>query len=51
VMALRDHAGLDHFDPAVSFVLTCVVTAFGSIAALIVIRTTAPPRLSRWLGA
>ena len=51
VMALRDHAGLDRFDPAVSFVLTYVVTAFGCIAALIVIRTTAPPRLSRWLGA
>jgi surface polysaccharide O-acyltransferase-like enzyme len=51
VMALRDHAGLDRFDPAVSFALTYVVTAFGSIAALIIMRTTAPPRLSRWLGA
>ena len=51
VMALRDHARLDRFDPAASFALTYVVTAFGSIAALIIIRTTAPPRLSRWLGA
>jgi surface polysaccharide O-acyltransferase-like enzyme len=51
VMALRDHASLDRFDPAVSFALTYVVTALGSIAALIVIRTTAPARLSRWLGA
>jgi surface polysaccharide O-acyltransferase-like enzyme len=51
VMALRDHAGLDRFDPAVSFALTFAVTAFGSIAALTLLRTTAPPRLSRWLGA
>jgi peptidoglycan/LPS O-acetylase OafA/YrhL len=51
VMALRDHAGLDRFDPAVSFSLTLVVTALGSIAALTAIRTAAPARLSRWLGA
>jgi surface polysaccharide O-acyltransferase-like enzyme len=51
VMALRDHAGLSRFDPAVSFALTFVVTALGSIAALIAIRTTAPARPSRWLGA
>jgi surface polysaccharide O-acyltransferase-like enzyme len=51
VMALRDHAGLDRFDPAVSFVITYAVTAIGSISALVLIRSSAPPRLSRWLGA
>jgi hypothetical protein len=51
VMALRDHAGLDRFDPAASFVITCAVTTIGSIAALILVRASATPRLSRWLGA
>jgi len=51
VMALRDHAGLDRFDPAVGFVITYAVTATGSIAALFLIRASAPARLSRWLGA
>jgi peptidoglycan/LPS O-acetylase OafA/YrhL len=51
VMALRDHAGLDRFDPAIGFVITYVVTAIGSIAALILIRASTPVRLSRWLGA
>jgi surface polysaccharide O-acyltransferase-like enzyme len=49
VMALRDHARLER--PALSFALTYIVTAFGSIAALAAIRLVAPPRLSRWLGA
>jgi surface polysaccharide O-acyltransferase-like enzyme len=51
VMALRDHAGLDRFDPTTSFVITYALTAIGSIAALILIRASAPARLSRWLGA
>lgn len=51
VMALRDHAGLDRFDPSIGFVITYSVTAIGSIGALILIRASAPPRLSRWLGA
>ena len=51
VMALHDHAGLDRFDPATAFVITYAVTAIGSIAALFLIRASAPARLSRWLGA
>jgi hypothetical protein len=51
VMALRDHAGLDRFDPTTSFVITYALTAIGGIAALILIRACAPARLSRWLGA
>jgi surface polysaccharide O-acyltransferase-like enzyme len=51
VMTLRDHARLDRFDPAVGFVITYAVTAIGSIAALLLIRASAPARLSRWLGA
>jgi surface polysaccharide O-acyltransferase-like enzyme len=51
VMALRDHAGLDRFDPAAGFVITYAVTAIASVAALVLIRASAPPRLSRWLGA
>jgi peptidoglycan/LPS O-acetylase OafA/YrhL len=50
VMMLRDHAGLDRFDPAAGFVITYAVTAIGSIAALLSIRASAPARLSRWLG-
>ncbi len=51
VMALRDHAGLERFDPATGFAVTYAVTAIGSIAALFLIRASAPSRLSRWLGA
>ena len=51
VMALRDHAGLDRFDPAVGFVITYAVTAIASIAALFAIRASAPVCVSRWLGA
>jgi surface polysaccharide O-acyltransferase-like enzyme len=51
VTALRDHAGLDRFNPASRFALTYIVTAVGSIVALAAIRLVAPPRVSRWLGA
>jgi surface polysaccharide O-acyltransferase-like enzyme len=51
VIALRDHASLDRFDPTVGFMITYAATVIGSTASLILIRASAPPRLSRWLGA
>ena len=51
VMMLRDHAALHRFGPAADFAITYAVTALGSIAALLVTRAAAPPRLCRWLGA
>ncbi|HLZ01625.1 MAG TPA: acyltransferase [Bradyrhizobium sp.] len=51
VMALRDHASLDRLGSVASFAITYVVTAFGSILALLAVRANVPPRLSRWLGA
>lgn len=51
VMLLRDHAGLHRVGPAASFVITFVVTASGSILALLAVREIAPPRFLRWLGA
>jgi len=51
VMTLRDHAALYRFGPVAGFSITYAVTALGSIAALLAIRTAAPPTLRRWLGA
>jgi surface polysaccharide O-acyltransferase-like enzyme len=51
VMLLRDHAGLDSLGPAAAFAITYLLTASGSILALLAVREIAPPRLIRWLGA
>jgi peptidoglycan/LPS O-acetylase OafA/YrhL len=51
VMILRDHAGLRPFGSLADFAITYTVAASGSIVALLIVRTTAPPRLIRWLGA
>jgi fucose 4-O-acetylase-like acetyltransferase len=51
VMLLRDHAALERFGPVAGFAITYAVTASGSIVLLLVIRSTAPPTLIRWLGA
>jgi fucose 4-O-acetylase-like acetyltransferase len=51
VMVLRDHAGLRAFGPAAGFTITYVLTASGSVLALLAVREIAPPRLIRWLGA
>jgi surface polysaccharide O-acyltransferase-like enzyme len=51
VMILRDHAGLNQFNPATNFAISFTVTALGSVLALLLVRALAPPRLLRWLGA
>jgi fucose 4-O-acetylase-like acetyltransferase len=51
VMILRDHAALRQFGSVVNSGITFIVTASGSILALLAVRAFAPPRLSRWLGA
>ena len=51
IMILRDDAGLNQLGPAANFAITFAVTALGSILALLIIRTIAPPYLIRWLGA
>jgi surface polysaccharide O-acyltransferase-like enzyme len=51
VMTLRDHTALHRFGPVAGFSITYAVTALGSIAALLAVRTAAPPTLRRWLGA
>jgi surface polysaccharide O-acyltransferase-like enzyme len=51
VMILRDHAALYRFGPVASFAITYAATALGSIAALLTVRATASPRVTRWLGA
>ncbi len=51
VMALRDHAPLRQIGPLAASVLTFVIAAFGSIAALIIVRQTLPPSIARRLGA
>ena len=51
VMFLRDHAVLRQFGPAASFVITFAVAVSGSVVAWLTVRTVAPPRLYRWLGA
>jgi surface polysaccharide O-acyltransferase-like enzyme len=51
VMLLRDHAELRRFAPTVSFAITFVVTASGSILALLAVRKFVPPHMIRWLGA
>jgi surface polysaccharide O-acyltransferase-like enzyme len=51
VMLLRDHAPLRQLGPAAASAITYAVTTAGSIAALVIARELAPPRLRRWLGA
>jgi surface polysaccharide O-acyltransferase-like enzyme len=51
VMILRDHAAPLRLGPVACFVTTFATTTLGSIAALLGIRTAAPPRMIRWLGA
>ena len=51
VMLLRDHAPLAAIGSVTASTVTYVITASGSILALIVIREVASPRLCRWLGA
>jgi surface polysaccharide O-acyltransferase-like enzyme len=48
VMALRDHAELRPLGWAAGSAITFIVTASGSIVALLAVREIAPPR---WLGA
>ena len=50
-MALRDHTSLRALGPAADSIITYVVTAVVSVAALMTVRQIAPPRLSRWMGA
>ena len=51
IMALRDHTSLRALGPAADSIITYVVTAVVSVAALMTVRQIAPPRLSRWMGA
>jgi surface polysaccharide O-acyltransferase-like enzyme len=51
VMALRDHAELHQLGSAAGSAITYIVTASGSILALLAVREIAPPRMIRWLGA
>ena len=51
VMVLRDYAELRQFGAVANFAITYIVTASGSILALLAVREIAPPRMIRWLGA
>lgn len=51
VMALRDHSPLKNFGSIIDSVATFSITVVVSISALIAVRTLAPPRAVRWLGA
>lgn len=49
VMLLRDHGNWQN--PALASIATYVIAAAASLAGLIAVRSTLPPRAVRWLGA
>ena len=51
IMALRDFLAGARFGATAGFVVTYAITLSGSILALLAVRSVAPLRLSRWLGA
>lgn len=51
VMTLRDHSPLKNFGSTIDSVATFSITVVVSVGALIAVRTLAPPRVVRWLGA
>ena len=51
VMILRDHSPLRNFGPIIDFTVTYSITVMASVCALLIVRTLASPRVTRWLGA
>jgi peptidoglycan/LPS O-acetylase OafA/YrhL len=51
IMILRDHSGLRNFGAIADSMITYVVAVTVSVAALMLIRSFAPSRLIRWMGA
>ena len=51
VMILRDHSPLRNFGPIIGFIAAYSITVMTSVCALLIVRTFASPRVTRWLGA